>query len=118
MKLILNPHKKTSKSLSHKGAVISTIFGIMVEGKSCYENIGEKHESLFFREAMELRNEYAKEIVRLYVERMAANADEVITQLKESSAKIIKQKISYASQMPERYFLEKMMKMWYSVMRE
>jgi len=98
-------NKIKSIFVKNAGAVISTIFGIMVEGKSDYESIGEKRESLFFREAMELRNVYAKETVRLYIERMAANADEVITQLKESSAKIIKQSPLHGLWIDGRHYL-------------
>ena len=71
--------------------VIISLYGIMIEGKHCFEHIGEKRGSLFFQEAPGLPQVYAKETVRLYTEKMAANADEVIVQLRESTVQIIRQ---------------------------
>src|SRR5215469_567827 len=73
------------------GAVIAILFGIMVEGKSDFESIGEKRTSLFFKEALGLKFVFSKETVRLYLEKMAQDADGIIGQLRESSAKIIRQ---------------------------
>ena len=80
-----------SSSVKSAGAIIASLFGLMVEGKSDFESMGEKRKSLFFKEALELPFVYAKETVRLYLERMALDADAVIGQLGESSAKIIQQ---------------------------
>jgi hypothetical protein len=43
----------------------------MVEGKNDFESVGEKRGSLFFREAFGLPYVYAKDTVRLYIEKMA-----------------------------------------------
>ena len=53
--------------------------------------MGEKRGSLFFKEALRLPVVFAKETVRLYLEQMSTDADGVIEQLRESSAKIISQ---------------------------
>ena len=72
------------------GTIIATLFAIMVEGKSDFESIGEKRGSLFFKEAMGLPFVYAKETVRLYLEQMAPDADNIIGQLRERAARIIR----------------------------
>ncbi|MDR0302683.1 MAG: IS1380 family transposase [Treponema sp.] len=76
--------------VKNAGAIIASLFGLMVEGKSDFESMGEKRESLFFKEAFGLPFVYAKETVRLYLGQMAEDADAVIEQLRESSAKIIR----------------------------
>ena len=69
--------------------IITSLFGIMLEGKMDFESIGEKRGSLFFQKALALDNIYAKETVRLYTNQIAREADEVIGQLRECSANII-----------------------------
>jgi len=76
--------------VKNAGAVISILFGLMVEGKNDFESAGEKRGSLFFQEALGLPYVYAKETVRLYIEKMAGEADKIIRQLRESTAKIIR----------------------------
>jgi hypothetical protein len=82
--------KIVSSKIKNAATIITTMFGLMLEGKTDFESAGEKRGSLFFKEAFELPTVYAKETVRLYAEKMASNADEVIGQLRESSAKIIR----------------------------
>jgi len=72
------------------GAVIISLYGLMVEGKTDFESMGEKRGNLFFKEVLGLDFIYAKETVRLYLEKMAIEADKIIEQLRESAAKIIK----------------------------
>jgi hypothetical protein len=79
-----------SELVKNAGVIAATLYGLMVEGKTDFESAGEKRGSLFFQEAFNLPHIYAKETVRLYTERMASNADDVIGQLRESSAKIIR----------------------------
>jgi len=74
----------------HAGAIITTLFGIMVEGKNDFESVGEKRGSLFYKEAFNLPYVYAKETVRLYSEKIACNPEEVISQLRKSSVNIIR----------------------------
>ena len=83
--------KIRSAFVKNAGAVIAVLFGLMVEGKKDFESAGEKRGSLFFKEAFGLPNVYAKETVRLYTGKMAQDADSVIGQLRESSAKIIRE---------------------------
>jgi hypothetical protein len=78
-----------SALVKNPGTILTTLYGLMVEGKNDFESAGEKRGSLFFPEAFGLPCLYAKETVRLYADRMASNADDVIGQLRESSAKII-----------------------------
>jgi len=78
-----------SLAVKNAGAIIASLFGLMVEGKSDFESMGEKQGSIFFKDALGLPYVYAKETVRLYLERMADDADGVIEQLRSSSAKII-----------------------------
>jgi hypothetical protein len=79
-----------SALMKKAGTVITSIFGLMVEGNSDFESIGEKRGSLFFREALRLGFVYAKETIRLYLEQMAVDAEGIIEQLRESTAKILK----------------------------
>ena len=83
--------KIRSTLVKQAGNVIISLYGLMIEGKHCFENIGEKRGSLLFQETLGLSQVYAKETVRLYTEQMATNADEIIKQLRESSAQIIRQ---------------------------
>jgi hypothetical protein len=80
-----------SSKVKMAGVIITSLFGLMVEGKSDFESMGEKRLSLFFKEALILPIVYAKETVRLYLQEMAVEAEAVIKQLRESSAKILKQ---------------------------
>ena len=73
------------------GTIILSLFGLMVEGKSDFESIGEKRENLLFKEALLLPYVFAKETVRLYLEQMAIEVEGIISQLRESSTKIIRQ---------------------------
>src|SRR5215469_12648 len=77
--------------VKNAGTIIAILFGIMAEEKSDFESIKEKRESLFFREALGLPFVFSKDTVRLYLEKMAQDADGIIGQLRESSAKIIRQ---------------------------
>ena len=77
--------------VKNAGVIIASLFGLMVEGKSDFESMGEKRGSLFFQQALELPIVYAKETVRIYLDEMAKDADGVIEQLRESSTKIIRQ---------------------------
>ena len=43
-----------SASVKTAGAIITSMFGLMVEGKSDFESMGEKRKSLFFKKALEL----------------------------------------------------------------
>jgi hypothetical protein len=81
--------KIQSALVQNAGTIIAILFGIMVEGKKDFESTGEKRGSIFFQEALGLPYVYAKETVRLYIERMAPKSDEVIGQLRECTAKII-----------------------------
>jgi hypothetical protein len=94
-----------STALKQAGAVITSLFGVMVEGNSDFESIGKKRGSLFFKEAMGLQNVYAKETVRLYLEKMAVDTDGVIEQLRESSAKIIRKAPLHGLWINGRYYL-------------
>jgi hypothetical protein len=72
-------------------AIIISLYGIMLEGRKEFENIKEKRQSVFFKEAFGLEYVPAKETVRLYLEKMAHDAEGIIIHLRESSAKIISQ---------------------------
>jgi hypothetical protein len=80
-----------SAFVNNAGIILATLHGLMVEGKNDFESVGEKRGSLFFQEAFGLPFVYAKETVRLYIGKMASNADEVVGQLREISGRIIKQ---------------------------
>ena len=79
-----------SPSVKTAGTIITSLFGLMTEGKSDFESMGEKRGSLFFKEALGLGHVYAKETVRLYLKQMSEDAG-IIGQLRESAAKIIRQ---------------------------
>ena len=80
-----------SSIVKNAPTILTSLFGLMVEGKTDFESMDEKRESLFFKEALNLPFVFAKETVRLYLEQMSVAADEIVNQLKESSVKIIKQ---------------------------
>ena len=82
---IQSPNEKNA------GTIITSLFGLLAEGKTDFESMAEKRGSLFYKEALGLSYVYAKETVRLYLEKIAADADSAIGQLRESSAKIIRQ---------------------------
>jgi len=79
-----------NSNVKNAGNIITSIFGLMVEGKSDFECMAEKRGNLFFKEALALSKVFAKETVRLYLEKMAAAAEEIIRQLRECSVKIIR----------------------------
>jgi len=56
-----------SKFVNNAAAVIVSLFGLMTEGKSDFESMGEKRGSLFFKEVLTLPFVFAKETVRLYL---------------------------------------------------
>jgi hypothetical protein len=78
-----------SSLVKKDGVILTSLFGLMTEGKTVFECMDEKRESIFFKEALELPFVYAKETVRLYLEKMAEEANLIIKQLKESAIKII-----------------------------
>jgi hypothetical protein len=94
-----------SAFVNNAATVIISLYGLMMEGKSDFESMGEKRESLFFKEALTLPVVYAKETVRLYLERMSTDADGVIEQLRESSAKIISQAPLHGLWIEGRHYL-------------
>jgi hypothetical protein len=75
--------------VKHAAPVIISLYCIMLEGKCDFESTGEKRGSLFFQKAFGLNYVYAKETVRIYLEQMAQNAEEIIVQLRDSNTKII-----------------------------
>jgi hypothetical protein len=84
---LLNIHSPLVKKA---GTIITSLFGLMTEGKTAFESIDEKRGKIFFKEALELPFVYAKETVRLYLEKMTKDTESIIGQLKESAVKIIR----------------------------
>jgi len=80
-----------SSAQKKAGEIITSIFALMVEGKSNFESMGEKRSSLFFKEALGLSFVFAKETIRIYLEKIAQGSKDVIEQLHESTLKIIKE---------------------------
>jgi len=91
--------------VKNAGIIIASMFGLLVEGKSDFESMGEKRGSLFFKDALGLPYVYAKETVRLYLEKMSEGADGIIEQLRESSAKIICQAPLHGLWIQGRHYL-------------
>jgi len=91
--------------VKNAGIIIASMFGLLVEGKSDFESMGEKRGSLFFKDALGLPYVYAKETVRLYLEKMAEDADGIIEQLRESSARIICQAPLHGLWIQGRHYL-------------
>jgi hypothetical protein len=81
--------KIRSAAVGNAAAVIISVYALMMEGKTDYESMKEKRDSLFFKEALNLPYVYAKETVRLYVEKMTGDADAVIEQLRDCNARLI-----------------------------
>ena len=80
-----------STSVKTAGTIITSMFGLMMEGKNDFEGMGEKRGSLFFKEALGIEHVYAKETVRLYLGRMSEDAGGIVGQLRASAARIIRQ---------------------------
>ena len=78
-----------SAVMKKAGNIITSLFALMVEGKTDFESIDGKRGSVFFKKALGLNFVYAKETVRLYLEKMADDAEGIIRQLRESAEKII-----------------------------
>jgi len=91
--------------VKNAGIIIAGMFGLLVEGKSDFESMGEKRGNLFFKEALGLPYVYAKETVRLYLGKMAEDADGIVEQLRESSAKIISQAPLHGLWIQGRHYL-------------
>ena len=79
-----------SALVANAATIITSMYALMLEGKSTFESVGEKRGSRFFKEVFGLPFVYAKETVRLYLEKMSDEAEIIIDQLKESNIKIIK----------------------------
>jgi hypothetical protein len=79
-----------SAAVKNAAAVIMSLYGLMMEGKTDFESMKEKRGSLFFKEALNLPFVYAKETVRLYLEDMAVEADTIIEQLRGCSDSLIR----------------------------
>ena len=94
-----------SKTVKTAGAIVTSMFGLMTEGSSDFESMGEKRGSLFFKEALGLEYVYAKETVRLYLQQMSEDAEGVIGQLRESAAKIIRQGPLHGLWIQKRHYL-------------
>jgi hypothetical protein len=82
-------HSIHSAAVKNAAAIIVSLYGLMMEGKTDFESMGEKRGSLFFKEALNLPFVYAKETVRLYLEDMAGEADTIIEQLRGCTASLI-----------------------------
>ena len=90
-KVAIKAGLRTIKSalVNNAAAVIISMYALMLEGKSTFESTGEKRYNHFFKEAFGLPFVYAKETVRLYLEKMSDDAEGIINQLRESSINII-----------------------------
>ena len=73
------------------GTILKSLFGLMVESKNYFGSMAEKRSSEFFKEALALPFVFAKEMVRLYLDKIAKDADGIINQLHECSSKIIQE---------------------------
>jgi hypothetical protein len=83
-------NKIHSAVVKNAAAIIISLYGLMMEGKTDFESMKEKRESLFFKEALNLSFVYAKETVRLYLGDMAVEADAIIEQLRGCSDSLIR----------------------------
>ena len=79
-----------SAVMKKAGNIVTSLFALMVEGKTDFESMDEKRTSIFFKESLGLNFVYAKETVRLYLEQMADDVEGIIGQLRESAGKIIR----------------------------
>jgi hypothetical protein len=70
------PHSAVVKNAA---AIIISLYGMRMEGKTDCESMRGKRGSLFFKEALNRSFVYAKETVRLYLEDMAGEADGIRT---------------------------------------
>ncbi|MDR1635826.1 MAG: IS1380 family transposase, partial [Treponema sp.] len=82
-------HNIHSAVVKNAAAIIISLYGLMMEGKTDFESMKEKRGSLFFKEALNLSFVYAKETVRLYLDDMACEADRIVEQLRECSDSLI-----------------------------
>ena len=78
-----------SNIVKNAGNIITSLFGNMTEGKTDFESIGKNRGESFFKEALDLAFVYAKETVRIYLVKMSIEVELIISQLRETSIKII-----------------------------
>jgi hypothetical protein len=83
-------NKIHSAMVNNAAAIIISLYGLMMEGKTDFESMKEKRGSLFFKEALNLSYVYAKETVRLYLGEMAGEADTIVEQLRGCSDSLIR----------------------------
>jgi hypothetical protein len=75
--------------VKNAAAIIISLYGLMMEGKTDFESMKEKRGSLFFKEALNLSYVYAKETVRLYLEDMSGESENSIEQLRGCNVSLI-----------------------------
>jgi len=95
----------SSAAMKNAGNIITSLFALMVEGKTDFESMNEKRGSVFFKEALGLNFVYAKETVRLYLEKMAGDSEGITSQLRESSEKIICKAPLHGLWIKEKHYL-------------
>ena len=94
------------RGVKNAATILTSVFALMVEGKSDYESIDEKQGSKFFQEALDIPGVYKKDTVRLNLEDIAAaDGEKVIEQLKESSLNIIKKGPLHGFWAGARYYI-------------
>jgi len=70
--------------------VIISIFGLLVQGRTKYEDMNLFRGNEFFRNAFGLHSTYAVETIRLYLEKLAETKEAIMRQLRECNARLLK----------------------------
>jgi hypothetical protein len=72
----------SSTVLACAGTIIATLYAIIVQGNSAFEDASVLRGNRFFLESLGLTTTHAKETIRLYLEKLIADKEAVLKQLR------------------------------------
>jgi hypothetical protein len=78
-----------SDILACAGTIMASLYALMVQGNSAFEDASVLRGNRFFLESLGLKTAYAKETIRLYLEKLIAGKEAVIDQLRGCAAALI-----------------------------
>jgi hypothetical protein len=64
------------------GTIIATLYALLVQGNSAFEHASVLRGNRFFLESLGLTTTYAKETIWLYLEKLIADKEAVLNQLR------------------------------------
>ncbi|MDR0684793.1 MAG: hypothetical protein LBF83_06665 [Spirochaetaceae bacterium] len=79
----------SSGLLAGAGTIIASLYALLVQGNSAFEDASALRGNRFFLESLGLTTSYAKETIRLYLEKLIADKEAVLNQLRLCVAALI-----------------------------